>query len=92
MKFYIGVNEDGSEILSKLPLKRFIDYKTNRENVMCYNDTLQPPHWMVDYTGIDIPKCGHMPVDEYLTLPSGSLFRMFGENLTWKDEFKTIEL
>lgn len=92
MKFYIGVNKDGSEIISKLPLKRFINYNTNRNDVMSYNDSIQPPHWMVDYSGIRIPKTGHMPVDEFLTLPSGSLFRMFGENLTWENEFKTIEL
>ena len=92
MKFYIGVNKDGSEIISKLPLKRFIDYKTNKEDVMSYNDTIKPPHWMVDYSGIEIPKTGHVPIDEFLTLPSGSLFRMLGENLKWEDEFKIIEL
>ena len=92
MKLYIGVNEDGSEIISKLPLKRFIDYKTNKEDVMCYNDTLKPPHWMLDYTGIELPKTGHMPIDEFLTLPSGSLFRMFGETLDWNDGYKIIEL
>lgn len=88
----MGVNKDGSEIISKLPLKRFIDYETNEKDVMSYNDSIKPPHWMVDYTGIEIPKTGHMPIDEYLTLPSGSLSRMFGENLTWEDEFKTVEL
>lgn len=90
MKLYIGANSDRSEIVSKLPLKRFVDYKTNKEDVMSYNDTTKPPHWMVDYG--NVPKCGHIPIDEFLTLPSGSLFRMFGESLTWEDEFKTIEL
>lgn len=92
MKFYIGVNEDGSEILSKLPLKRFIDYNTNKNDVISYDDTIKPPHWMVDYSGIEVPKTGYIPADEFLTLPGGSLHKIFGENLTWEDEYKIVEL
>ena len=94
MKLYIGVNSDGTEIISKLPIKRFFDEKTNETDVFCYNDTKQPPHWFIDYskTDIHISKWGHNPVDEYLTFPSGALKKMFGVDLTWNDEFKEIEL
>lgn len=82
MNLYIGVNQDGSEIISKMPLKRYIDYETNKNDVLCYNDTLQPPHWMLDYTGIEVGKTGHFPINTYLTLPTGSIKRMFGVELT----------
>lgn len=94
MKFYVGVNSNGTEILSKLPIKRFFDEKTNKTDVICFNDTKMPPHWIIDYsqTDIELPKWGHSPIDEYMTLPSGSLKKMFGIDLTWNDEFKEIEL
>ena len=92
MTFYIGVNSDGTEILSKQSLKRYIDYHTNEKDVLSFNDTQQPPHWMLDYTGVDVPRNGVNPIDTYLTLPSGSIKRMFGIDMTWDDEFKTIEL
>ena len=92
MNLYIGVNQDGSEIISKMPLKRYIDYETNKKDVLCYNDTLQPPHWTLDYTGIEIGKTGVAPIDIYLTLPTGSIKRMFGIELTWNDNFKIINL
>lgn len=92
MNLYIGVNQDGSEIISKMPLKRYISYEANREDVLCYNDTLQPPHWMLDYTGIEVGKTGIAPIDIYLTLPAGSIKRMFGVKLTWNDNFKIINL
>ena len=92
MNLYIGVNQDGSEIISKMPLKRYIDYETNKDDVLSYNDTLQPPHWMLDYTGIEVGKTGHAPIGIYIILPTGSIKRMFGIELTWNDNFKTINL
>lgn len=92
MKLYIGVNQDGSEIISKKPIKRYIDYETNKEDVISYRDTKLPPHWMLDYTGIEVSKMGDAPIDVYLTLPSGAIKKMFGLDLTWNDNFKIIEL
>ena len=92
MKLYIGSNSDGSEIISKMPLKRYINYETNKKDVLSYNDTQRPPHWMLDYTGIEVAKNGDNPIDTYLTLPKGSIKRMFGVDLTWEDEVKVIEL
>lgn len=92
MKLYIGVNQDGSEIISKMPIKRYIDYETNKKDVISYRDTELPPHWMLDYTGIEVSKMGDFPIDVYLTLPSGAIKKMFGLDLTWNDNFKIIEL
>ena len=92
MNIYVGVNSDSTEIISKQPLKRYFDYQTNKRDVLCYNDTRMPPHWMLDYTGIEVGKTGDNPIDLYLTLPPGSIKKMFGIELTWDDEFKTIEL
>ena len=93
MKLYIGANSDGSEIISKRPLKRYIDKEHNSGDTLSYEDTIQPPHWMLDYTGIVLhSKTGEVPIDVYLTLPHGSLKRMFGVEITWNDEIKEIEL
>lgn len=90
--FYIGVNSDGSCIISKMRLKRFFDFETNRNDVFSFNDTKQPPHWIIDYDGFDVPKTGHVPIDVYLTLPEGSIGKLFGLEMTWKDDYKEIEL
>lgn len=92
MKLYVGVNQDGSEIVSKKPIKRYIDYETNKKDVISYRDTKLPPHWMLDYTGIEVSKIGDFPIDVYLTLPSGAIKKIFGLDLTWNDNFKIIEL
>jgi hypothetical protein len=92
MKIYIGVNSDGSEIISKQPLKRFFDADTNREDVFSYNDTKKPPHWILDYAGISLSKFGDAPIDKYFTLPSGAIEKMFGISLTWEDDSKVVEL
>ena len=92
MKFYLGVNSDGTEIISKMPIKRYIDYETNKMDVLCYNDTQKPPHWMLDYTGISCHKHGEAPIDVYLTLPKGAIKKMFGFEMTWEDDYKTVEL
>ena len=92
MKLYIGVNWDGTCMVSKQPIKRYIDYKTNEDDVMSFKDTQQGPHWMLAYTGIDVPKGGDIPIDRYLTLPRGAIKRMFGVDMTWSDDFKVIEL
>lgn len=39
MKLFVGVNSDGTEIISKQLIKRYIDYETNMRDVLCYNDT-----------------------------------------------------
>lgn len=92
MKLYVGSNSDGTEIISKQKLKRYIDYETNKKDVLCYNDTQQPPHWMLDYEGKEIAKSGDMPINVYLTLPKGSLKKMFGIEMSWEDEAKEIDL
>ena len=92
MKLYIGVNSDNTEIISKQPIKRYINYSINKKDVLSYNDTQLPPHWILDYTDINVPKTGDVPIDTYLTLPSGSIKKMFGLNMTWNDEFQTINL
>lgn len=93
MKIYIGVNSDGSEIISKRLLKRFFSSEINKADVFSFDDTQKPPHWIIDYTGQFIPKCGVTSIDEWLTLPSGSLAKMFSiKQLTWDDEPIVIEL
>lgn len=92
MKFYIGANSDGSEIIAKMPLKRYIDYETNKKDVLSYNDTKKPLHWILDFTGIEVPRLGFNPVDQYLTLPKGSLKSMFGVDMTWDDDFRAVTL
>ena len=92
MKLYVGVNSDNTEVISKQQLKRYFDYETNQTDVLCWNDTQRPPHWMLDYEGIDVAKTGDNPIDRYLTLPAGAIKRMFGLDLTWEDEFKVVEL
>lgn len=92
MKLYLGVNSDGTEIISKRPIKRFFDAYTNRDDVFSFNDTKRPPHWKLDYTGIELTKFGDAPIDVYLTLPKGSIEKLFSISLTWDDEFKTVEL
>ena len=51
-----------------------------------------PPHWMLDYTGIEITKYGDAPIGIYMVLPKGSLKKMFNVDLTWEDDYKIIEL
>lgn len=92
MNIWIGVNSDGSEIMSKRPLKRFFSIKANKNDVLSYQDTQQLPHWMLDYSGVDIGKRGDAPIDVYLTLPQGSLKRLFGVDITWDDDFQIVEL
>ena len=92
MKLFVGVNSDGTEIISKQLIKRYIDYETNKRDVLCYNDTQMPPHWMLDYTGIEIAKNGVAPIGVYMVLPKGSLKKMFNVDLTWEDDYKIIEL
>lgn len=91
MKFYIAVNSDGTEIISKRPIKRF-DASINKDDVCSYDDTEKPPHWVIDYTDSPIVGRFDVPIDVYLTLPSGSLQKMFGITLTWGDSFKEIDL
>lgn len=89
MKLYVGVNSDGTEIISKLPLKRF-DADINKDDICSYEDTKKPPHWIINYTNpIGI---FYAPIDVYLTLPPGSIKKMFGITLTWGDSFKEIDL
>ena len=92
MKLYIGVNSDGTCIISKQKIKRYIDYETNKRDVLSFFDTKLPPHWMLDYEGIEVPKTGDMPVNVYLTLPKNSLKTMFNVDMTWEDDYKEIEL
>ena len=94
MKLYIGVNSDGTSIISKFPLKRFFDKDTNREDVFSVKDTEQPPHWIVDYSQTDtvFGRYGHMPVDEFLTLPTDGIKKLLNIELTWEDEYKIIEI
>lgn len=92
MKIYLGVNSDGTEIMSKQKLKRYLGEKENSEDVMSFEDTRRPPHWMLDYTGVHVPKSGAIPIDVYLNLPPGSIRRMFGIDLTWGDECAVVEL
>ena len=92
MKLYIGVNQDKTCIISKQPLKRFFDAETNKRDVFSFRDTKQPPHWMLDYSGIEVGKQGDTPIDRYLTLPEGSINKMFSISMTWEDEAKVIEL
>lgn len=92
MKLYVGTNSDGTEIISKQKLKRYIDYETNKKDVLSYNDTQQPPHWILDYEGKEIAKTGDAPINVYLTLPKGSIKKMFGIEMSWEDEVKEIDL
>lgn len=92
MTLYLGVNSDGTEIISKQPLKRYIDFKTNEKDPLTYEDTQRPPHWMLDYTNIKIVGNYDVPIDRYLSLPAGSIEKMFGHIMTWEDEVKTVEL
>ena len=94
MQLYIGVNSDGTGIISKFPLKRFFDKDTNREDVFSFKDTKQPPHWIVDYSKTDtiFGRYGHAPIDEFLTLPCDSIKKIFNLDITWEDEYKIIEL
>lgn len=92
MEMYLGVNSDGTEMMSKQKIKRYFNYEKNKEDVLSFDDTQQPPHWMLDFTGMKVPKLGVSPVNVYLTLPAGSIKKMFGIDLTWEDEFVTVEL
>ena len=94
MQLYVGVNSDGTGIISKFPLKRFFDKDTNREDVISFKDTEQPPHWIVDYSKTDtiFGRYGHSPIDEFLTLPCDSIKKIFNLDITWEDEYKIIEL
>lgn len=91
MKLYIGVNSDKTEIISKQPLKRFFDEKTNERDIFSYNDMKRPPHWMLDYAGIKIHKYD-VPIDRYLNLPEGSIRKIFGVDLSWENDCVEIEL
>ena len=94
MILYIGVNSDGKGIISKFPLKRFFDKDTNHEDVISFKDTEQPPHWIIDYSKTDIifGRYGHAPINEFLTLPAEGIKNLLNIELTWEDEYKTIEL
>lgn len=94
MKLYIGVNSDKTGIISKFPLKRFFNKDTNHKDIFAFKDTLQPPHWIVDYsqTNTIFGRCGHAPIDEFLTLPPEGIKKLFNIELTWKDEYKIIEI
>ena len=94
MKLYIGVNSDETCIISKFPLKRFFDKDTNHEDIISFKDTQQPPHWIVDYSQTDtiFGRYGHMPVDEFFTLPSEGIKKLLNIELTWDDECIIIEI
>ena len=83
MQLYVGVNSDGTGIISKFQLKRFFD-----------KDTKQPPHWIVDSSKTDtiFGRYDHSPIDEFLTLPCDSIKKIFNLDITWEDEYKIIEL
>ena len=85
------MNSDGTEIMSKRPLKRYINLEANYHDVLNYEDTKRPPHWMLDYSGYKVENFD-VPIDVYLTLPQGSLKRMFGVDITWDDDFQVVEL
>lgn len=91
MKLYVGVNSDGTGIISKMPLKRFFDKETNRNDVFSFKDTQLPPHWIMDYSGIEIPKIGDIPIDKYLTVPAEAIYKMFGVIMTWATEAIEVE-
>ena len=91
MKLYVGVNSDGTAIISKMPLKRYFDYETNKGDVLSFKDTQQPPHWIMDYAGIELPKIGDIPIDKYLTVPAEAIYKMFGVIMTWATEAIEVE-
>lgn len=92
MKLYLGVNSDGSEIISKQPIKRFYDSYINCNDVFSFNDTKLPPHWILDYDGIELDKFGDVPIDKYITLPRGSIEKMFDCVLDWESDYQVVEL
>ncbi len=94
MNLYLGVNSDNTCIISKIPIKRFFDEDTNKEDIFSFKDTKLPPHWIGDYkkANINPGKWGHYPIDEYLTLPEGSIKKMFNIDINWNDESKMIEI
>lgn len=76
---YLAVDKDGTEcIFSKLPIRR-----TTNE----YGEKIQKPSCKWGYIGIISDE------QQYVELPQGSIKKLIGKELTWKDKpylFNTI--
>ena len=94
MKLYIGVNQDGTGIISKVPINRFIDMQTSdKEDDTCsYNDTQRPPHWKVDHRGEECPKYGFMDIGLYIDVTGELINKLAGKEMTWEDDSLEIEI
>ena len=94
MKLYIGVNQDGTGIISKRPLIRFFDEKTSDKlgDPISFLDTQLPPHWKVDNRKTEIPKMGLMQIGVYIVVTRELINKLAGKEMTWEDDFLEIEV
>ena len=94
MKLYIGVNQDGTGIISKKPIHRFFDEKTSDKegDSISFLDTQQPPHWKVDNRNTEIPKNGLIQIGTYIIVTSELINKLAGKEMTWEDNSLEIEV
>lgn len=87
-KFYIAANSDGTGIISIRPLRRFYE----EDHQPCsFQDIDWVPHWVMDFSGEDLPKNGYNPIGEYMYIPRGFLTQLAGKEMSWDDEPIVLE-
>lgn len=71
MTAWVAVNKSGEEIVSNSPLHRLNDFFSS----LCEKEYA---HWC--------PEASGDPDAAIVTLPKGSIYKLIGKELTWKDE------
>lgn len=90
MKLYIGVNSDGTAIISSLPLMRFDKSMVNAVPSFSWLDTQRPPHWKIDSRDMNIHKLGESFLSQYLNCDKEIVQLLTGKALTWEDDVLVI--
>ena len=93
---WLAVNENGQEIMSDKPLQRFNNIEANLKrgypfNKICLDEVIDSCNsWIYDPsieypTEDDYPKIGIKPASK-IFLPKGTIEKIIGREMTWKDE------
>lgn len=90
--YYVGVNSDGTAIISKVPLVRFNGKEDADKKELCYsyNDSQRPPHWIPQDERPKDSKFGHAYIGEYINADKQLVSMLLGKEMTWEEDVMQI--
>ncbi len=90
--YYVGVNSDGTAIISKVPLVRFNGKEDADKKELCYsyNDTQRPPHWIPQDECRKESRFGNAYIGEYINVDKQLVSMLLGRDMTWEEDVMQI--